>query len=93
MKSASKQYLERIAEIMKKRRIALEMKQSESALRAGITLGTLRKFEQTGEISLERFLKLCRLYRMDDQLMTSLENRDSWALEELKRAETKKTVR
>ena len=90
---ASKQYIEHIAELMKKRRVAMELKQKEAAERAGISLGTLRKFEQTGEISLERFLKLCRIYRMDTQLMTFLEQRDWWALEEIKRAETKKTVR
>jgi transcriptional regulator with XRE-family HTH domain len=93
MKTASKQYSEQIAQLMKKRRIALELKQSEAALKAGVTLGTLRKFEQTGEISLERFLKLCRVYRMDSHLMTFLEQRDWWAIEEIKRAETRKTVR
>jgi transcriptional regulator with XRE-family HTH domain len=93
MKAASKQNIERIAEIMKKRRVALKIKQSEAAEKAGITLGTLRKFEQTGEISLERFFKLCRLYRMDDHIMASIEQRDWWAIEEIKRAETKKTVR
>jgi len=93
MKAASKQYIERISEIMKKRRVALEMKQSEAAERAGLSLGTLRKFEQTGEISLERFFKLCRLYRMDSYIMAVIENRDWWPLEEIKRAESKKTVR
>lgn len=93
MKAASKQYIERISDIMKKRRIALEMKQSEAATKAGLSLGTLRKFEQTGEISLERFFKLCRLYRMDDHIMASIEQRDWWAMEEIKRAETKRTVR
>ena len=92
MKAASKQYIERISEIMKKRRVALEMKQSEAAERAGLSLGSLRKFEQTGEISLERF-KLCRLYRMDSYIMAVIENRDWWPLEEIKRAESKKTVR
>lgn len=93
MKSASKQYCDQIAYIMKKRRIALELKQSDASLKAGVSLGTLRKFEQTGEISLERFLKLCRVYRMDSPLMNFFEQRDFWALEEIKRAETKKTVR
>lgn len=92
-KSASKQLIEQTARMLKKRRISLELKQSEAAERAGITLGTLRKFEQTGQISLERFFKLCRIYRMDTQVMTALEQRDTWALEEIKRAETKKTVR
>lgn len=92
-KTASKQLIEQAACILKKRRVSLEIKQSEAAERAGISLGTLRKFEQTGLISLERFFKLCRLYRMDAQIMNALEQRDTWALEEIKRAETKKTVR
>lgn len=93
MKAASKQYIERISVIMKKRRIALDMKQSEAAEKAGISLGTLRKFEQSGEISLERFFKLCRIYQMDFHIMAAIENRDWWALEEIKKAESKRTVR
>jgi transcriptional regulator with XRE-family HTH domain len=93
MKAASKQLIEQVAQVMKKRRVAIGLKQSEAAARAGISLGTLRKFEQAGQISLERFFKLCRLYRMDGQIMAALEQRGFWALEEIKRAETKKTVR
>jgi transcriptional regulator with XRE-family HTH domain len=93
MKAASKDYIERIARILKKRRIALGYKQTDVAERAGISLGTLRKFEQTGEISLERFMKLCRVYLMDLHVMAALELRDYWALEEIERSETKKTVR
>lgn len=93
MITASRQYAEQIAQIMKKRRVALAFKQSDAAQRAGVSLGALRKFEQNGEISLERFLKLCRVYRMDTHLMNFLEQRDWWALEEIERAETKKTVR
>jgi transcriptional regulator with XRE-family HTH domain len=93
MKAASKQLIEQTARVMKKRRVSLGFKQSEAAARAGVSLGTLRKFEQTGQISLERFFKLCRLYRMDGQITAALEQRDFWALEEIKRAETKKTVR
>lgn len=93
MIAASKQYIKQIAQFMKKRRIALELKQSDASEKAGISLGTFRKFEQTGEISLERFLKLCRIYRMDTHFMHFFEQRDFWALEEIERAEHKKTVR
>ncbi|MFH1761996.1 MAG: helix-turn-helix transcriptional regulator [bacterium] len=93
MITASRQHIKRIADLLKKRRIALSLKQKQAAVRAGISLGTLRKFEQTGEVSLERFMKLCRIYRMDVQIMNAMEQRDWWALEEIKRAETRKTVR
>jgi transcriptional regulator with XRE-family HTH domain len=93
MKAASKQLIEQTARVMKKRRVSLGFKQSEAAARSGISLGTLRKFEQTGQISLERFFKLCRLYRMDGHIMAAAERRDFWALEEIKRAEARKTAR
>jgi transcriptional regulator with XRE-family HTH domain len=93
MISAGKQHIERIAELLKQRRIALGYKQTDAASRAGLAIATLRKFEQTGEISLERFVKLCRVYKMDMHLMAALEQRDWWALEEIQRAETKKSVR
>jgi len=93
MKSASKQYIERISELLKQRRIALGFKQSEAAAKSGLALGTLRKFEQTGEISLERFMKLCRIYKTDIHILAALEQKDWWALEEIKRSESRKTVR
>jgi transcriptional regulator with XRE-family HTH domain len=93
MMSASKQQILQIGAALKKRRIALGLKQKEAAARAGVTLPTLRKFEQTGQISLERFMKLCRIYRMDMHVLNAIEQRDWWALEEIRRAESKRTVR
>ena len=78
---------------MKKRRVALNLKQAEAAQKAGITLGTLQKFEQTGRVSLERFLRLCHTYRMEGQVIAAIENQSAWTLEQIKRADTKKTVR
>jgi transcriptional regulator with XRE-family HTH domain len=93
MKAASKQHIERIAQLLKKRRVALGFKQTEAASRAGVNIATLRKFEQTGEISLERFMKLCHVYRMEMPVIAAIEQRDWWAIEEIERAESKKTVR
>ncbi len=41
-----------------KRRLILELTQSQLAVQSGVPLSTLRKFEQTGLISLEALLKL-----------------------------------
>jgi|TergutMp193P3_1026864.scaffolds.fasta_scaffold09575_6 transcriptional regulator with XRE-family HTH domain len=93
MREISAPLTEQVARAMKKRRVALDYKQSEAAARAGVTLSTLQKFEQTGRISLERFLKLCFAYRMDNQILNAVESRDFWTFEQIKRADAKKAVR
>lgn len=49
---------EAVAANMRKRRLATGLTQQGLAKRAGVSLATLRKFEQRGVISLESFLKL-----------------------------------
>lgn len=39
----------------------MKWSQAEAAQRAGISLGSLKRFEQTGQISLESLLKLANL--------------------------------
>ncbi|MCL2689554.1 MAG: helix-turn-helix domain-containing protein [Chitinispirillia bacterium] len=89
----SKNLAEQAARAMKKRRIALSMKQTEAAVRSGVALGTLQKFERTGSISLERFFRLCHIYKMESQIIAAFEQRDSWTLEQIKRADSKRIVR
>jgi len=93
MKTMSKHLAEQAARAMKKRRIALNMKQTEAAARSGVALGTLQKFERTGNISLERFFRLCHIYKMESQITAAFEQRDSWTLEQIKRADSKRIVR
>jgi len=93
MKAMYMYLVEQAAEALKKRRIALGLKQSDVASMAGISLSTLRKFEQKGGISLERFFKLCHVYKMENQIVAALEQRDFWTLEQMKRADLKRIVR
>ncbi len=48
----------KIAENIRERRLALDLTQQGLAERAGVSLPTLRKFEQKGAVSLEALLKL-----------------------------------
>jgi len=48
----------KIAENTRARRLFMELTQEGLAERSGVSLATLRKFEQKGSISLESFLKL-----------------------------------
>ena len=93
MISKEREYLNRIRDVLKERRIALSLKQSLAAEKAGIKVRTLQHFEQTGNISLLNLLKLLVLYRMDTKAVAGIEDRGQWALEELERAETVKRVR
>jgi transcriptional regulator with XRE-family HTH domain len=47
-----------IARNARERRLALNMTQQELSRRSGVSFGSLRRFELTGQISLESLLKL-----------------------------------
>ena len=56
-----------VADRVRDARLAMGFKQSTLAARAGVSLGTLRRFEQTGDISLKHLMLLCHvLARLDD---------------------------
>lgn len=48
----------KLAENIRERRLRMELTQEGLAMRSGVPLPTIRKFEQKGIISLESFLKL-----------------------------------
>ena len=81
--------LRAVQRAMKTRRVALGMSQEVAAARAGIALGTLRRFERTGEISLRRLLALLQLYGMDRRIIPHFEDMSWWRLAEVRRAETR----
>ncbi len=47
-----------LAANMRERRLAINLTQAGLSKRSGVTLGTLRRFEQSGEISIDNLLKL-----------------------------------
>ena len=47
-----------IATRLKRRRLAHQLTQRGLANRSGVSLGTLKKFERTGQISLQSFVRL-----------------------------------
>lgn len=56
-----------LAERHKKLRKKLSLNQTEMAERSGVSLGSLKRFENTGKISLESLLKLAHLIgRLED---------------------------
>jgi transcriptional regulator with XRE-family HTH domain len=56
-----------LAERFKKLRKDKKLSQSELADKSGVSLGSIKRFEYTGQVSLESLLKLAHLFdRLDD---------------------------
>ena len=56
-----------LADRLRAARVGMGFKQSTLAARAGVTLATLRRFEQAGEISLKHLVRICHaLGRLDE---------------------------
>lgn len=52
----------------KARRRALGIKQEQLASRSGVSLGSLRRFEQTGQVSLESLVRVARALNCEDEI-------------------------
>lgn len=62
-----------IAKYVRDRRVGLGLTQEGLAIRAGVPLPTLRRFEQLGLISLEAFLKLLSVVGGIEEMVKALE--------------------
>ena len=84
-----------IAENMRNRRLATGLTQQGLAKRSGVSLATLRKFEQKGIISLESFLRLAMvLDTLEDMVKaTELSVTEYSSIDEVLEAETRKPPR
>ena len=63
----------KIAKLTKERRLFMNITQSELSDRSGVSLSVIRKFERTGKISLESFLKLSLVLDFMHDILKSLE--------------------
>jgi transcriptional regulator with XRE-family HTH domain len=78
-----------LAEKVRKARLASNLTQSGLASRAGVSLGSLKRFEQTGDISLSSLAKLAFALRMEHDFEDIFSPRRSETLDELLAAERK----
>jgi transcriptional regulator with XRE-family HTH domain len=60
------------ADAIQQRRLALNLPQAELASRSGVPLGTLRRFEQTGQSSFMTVAKLVTTLGLSDHLLAGL---------------------
>lgn len=87
--------LRETAEAIRQRRLALNLPQAELASRSGVPLGTLRRFEQTGQSSFLTVAKLVTTLGMSDRLLAALKrpNETAPSIKAFLDAETSGSVR
>lgn len=78
-----------IAENHKKLRKSLKLSQAELAKRSGVSLGTIKRFESSGQIALESLLKLAYLLNALQDFETVFKRDNN--LEEIKKLFSTKT--
>ncbi len=75
----NKMLAERIVKIRKRRKLS----QKKLSTKSGVSLGSLKRFEQTGEISLLSFSKLAIALEIDNELESLFENVPFLSIEEV----------
>ena len=68
---------DKLAQHLRSQRLAKGLTQAGLAERSGVSLATLRKFEQKGAISLESFLQLTMALGLLDKLVKAAEPSES----------------
>jgi transcriptional regulator with XRE-family HTH domain len=64
-----------MASLLKEMRLAANITQQELADRSNVSISVLRKFERTGKISLESFIKLAFTLRLIEDVVEALHTR------------------
>ena len=72
-----------IANAEKKKRKKRKLTQAELSARAGVSLGTLRRFEQTGEISFVSLLKIAAILDETDNFAELFTSREYTSIQEV----------
>lgn len=66
----------KIAPLMREQRVSQNITQTALSERSGVSLAVLKKFEQTGKISLESFVKLAFVLGLTENLLETLSSRE-----------------
>jgi len=78
-----------LADRLKKLRLLKKWKRSTLAKRSGVTESSLRRFEQSGKVSMENFVKLVHALGRLDELDTLLMPPKAQSIDELEENENK----
>lgn len=83
-KKKPQQYLQHIKELIESERVTQDLKQSELAIKAGISYGTYTKFVSTNNISLDRLVLLLIALKMTDKLDVLVKKNEFTSIEQLR---------
>ncbi|MCF0258895.1 MAG: helix-turn-helix transcriptional regulator [Erysipelotrichaceae bacterium] len=72
-----------IAEKLKRQRKVQKLSQSKLAELSGVSLGSLKRFEQTGDISLTSLTKIAFALHLEDDLLHLFEKKSYQSIEEV----------
>lgn len=75
----------RMIQLRKRKKIS----QKELASRSGVSLGSIKRFEQSGEISLQSFTKLAIALEVEEELESLFSEVPFGSIEEVLRGQTK----
>jgi len=64
------QIKEKIATNFKKRRKEHKISQKQLAIKSGVSFGSIKRFEQTGEISLSKLIKIALILDLEKDLLS-----------------------
>ncbi len=84
---------QKLAKRLKSLRLQKRWKRSTLALRSNVTEASLKRFEQTGKVSMENFLKLVFALDRLEELQTLLQPAVANSIKELEEIEQKKPRR
>ena len=73
----------RLAQLMRQHRVLRGYTQAECARRSGVALANVRKFEQSGGVSLKNFIKLAPVLDVLEPLLQSLQLPEARSLKDL----------
>ena len=86
---SSREILKELSSRLRSRRLARNLTQKGLARRSGVALGTLKKFESTGRVSLASFVRLAIALKDEAALEGILLEEEFRTLEDVLRAERK----
>ena len=84
-KEINTEIAERMAQLRKRKKLS----QKNLALRSGVSLGSLKRFEQTGEISLQSLTKIAIALEVEGELEELFSKVPFASIEEVIRTQTK----
>jgi len=88
-----KEMIQKIAKDLKACRIKMGLTQVDLANRSGVPSGTLKRFEQSGQLSLKNLVKLAFALKKTDEIASVFETEDIPDLFSLQSTPVRKRVR